>query len=144
MKKNFNSTLVNNQKVNNKTQIECEIEAIFKFLVDEVSESSVVKKESLSRWTSCCEFISIYRNADLRKEAAIGKAHKGNVRPIVSFGFYPSVYQPERLGSIAIYGEDAMHYCRMLEQSRSIFGYKILRVKTEMGMRLFVDVKLRA
>ena len=142
--KNFsNSNFTNNQKINEKTIISREIENIYQFLVANVSNTSVVVKEKLSKWASCQSLISIYRISDLKKYSTFkdGKALK--VKPIVSFGFYPSVYDPERLGSIAIYGDNAKQYVDILNQTRQIFGYPILSVKAEVGLRWFADVRIK-
>lgn len=138
MNKNFKANSVFNQKKSANSSIEEAINNIFQTLTDQVSESSMVVKEKLSRWASCKGIISVYGKMDLKKQ----NGNAGKARPIATFAFYPGIYEPTKLGSVAIYGADAKNYLEMLRKSSSLFGYEIKEVRAEMGMRLFVDVRL--
>lgn len=64
--------------------------------------------------------------------------------PVAMYAFYPSIYSSDTLGSVAIYGENAMTAYHDLKLKGYLFGHKILSIKVEIGARPFVDVKLRA
>lgn len=137
MNKIFKSNLINNQFSTN-SSIEKAINNILQTLNDQLSESSVAVKEKLSRWASCKGIISVYRKSDIKR--LNGK--NTDALPLVKLAFYPGIYDPSKLGSIAIYGAEAKNYLELLRKQSSLFGYKIKEVRAELGLRLFVDVRL--
>lgn len=140
MNKNFESNKANKNFDNAKTSIEAKINNIFQTLNQQVSDSVVVVRESLSPWASCKGLMSVYRTSD----NIFQNNNKCKSRPIARFAFYPDIYDGTKIGSIAIYGDDAKCYLEMLRKRQTIFGYKIKEVRAEVGMRLFVDVRLFA
>lgn len=139
MNKNFNSNSVNNQKSNVKS-IDAEINNIFQSLKSQVSEARIVVKEILPRLSSCKGIISVYNKSDIKNQ----KNNPIKAKSIATFSIYPGIYDPTKIGSIAIYGADAVYYLEMLRKRSTLFGYEIKEVRAEMGMRVFVDVKLKA
>ena len=129
----MNKKSVNFKNNEEKSSIEVKINNIFHLLCEQVSESSVVVKEKLSRWACCKGIISVYSISDVNNRKA---------DPIASFAFYPSIYEPTERGSIAIYVEDAKNYLDVLRRRSSLFVYEIKEVRAEIGRRLFVDVRL--
>ncbi len=64
--------------------------------------------------------------------------------PRIIYVLYPSAIAPDELGSIAIYCERVSVQYEMLKCRGVLFGHRVKSVSLEMGLRPFVDVKLRA
>lgn len=117
-----------------------DIKRIFRILTIHASEGAVVEFEKAPKGSSCIGIINILSREDKNRQNA-GKIDKAT--PIVRYAFYSNVYFPDRLGSVAIYGKDAMALCNQLQDRRTFFGVDIINVCVEYGKRPFVDVRLR-
>lgn len=135
----MNNDFTKNSINNSNLTIKKSINNIFEFLTAEVSERSVVVKEQLTRWSVSVGIISIYSAVEYKK--AESKDLKSGLQPIATFAFYPNVYEPSKIGSVAIYSANARVYLESLKKMSSLFGYQIKEIRAEIGMRLFVDVR---
>lgn len=135
----MNNDFTKNSINNSNLTIKKSINNIFEFLTAEVSERSVVVKEQLTRWSVSVGIISIYSAVEYKK--AETKDLKSGLQPIATFAFYPNVYEPSKIGSVAIYSANARVYLESLKKMPSLFGYQIKEIRAEIGMRLFVDVR---
>lgn len=139
------------------TSIEREINAIFQHISESVHEGLMVRMEPPSKGMCCKGAINIFRCEDVKEEtrqtASYFDAIKNGAdkallkkpvkaKPVLKLSFYPSVYNPQRLGSIAIYGEFSMCFYRIIKDGNTLFGYKVKESGIEMGLRPFVNVKL--
>ena len=89
--------------------------------------------------TFCKGMINIYRAEDRQRKEA-DKSFKAI--PVVSYAFYTDIFFPSRIGSVAIYGENAFNRCFILKKRGFFFGKKIISANVEYGLRPFVGVKL--
>ena len=127
--------------IKNFPAINQEINRIFHLLTIQAPEDMVVIQEKARTGSGCCGMISILSREDMNRQNA-GK--NSRVTPKVRYVFYPSVYFPSCLGSVAIYSDDAAALCNQMRCQHTFFGIKILDVVVEYGKRPFVDVRLRA
>lgn len=136
MKRNFQKL------VSNQSSIEQEITAIFQAIATNLKEGLVAEKLPPSKGSTFCKgIINIYRAVDFQRKEA-DKSFKAI--PVVSYAFYTDIFFPSRIGSVAIYGENAFNRCFILKKRGFFFGKKIISVNVEYGLRPFVDVKLVA
>ena len=147
----------NKRAVRQIPKIDRDIRSIFKTLTSRVAEDSTVVLEKPAQGASCTGIIRIYRHDDLVRQEHEASCHElrrntteGGRRsrpyraaPCVTYAFYPNVTDITKLGSIAIYGESAESRLRMIHNSGTFFGHEVVSARIEMGMRPFVDVKLR-
>lgn len=138
--KNFEFNSKNNLKKSSNFSVEAEINNIYRSLSDKFSKSCMVVKEKPARYSLCKGLISVYTKDELRKHGW----NRAKANPIVKLAFYESIYQPNRLGSVAIYGASAEYYYFMLRRSRTLFGYEIEKIEKALGRRTYLDVTLRA
>lgn len=139
-----------------KSTIELEINSIFQSLVSRLSDDYVVVREQPSRYASCNAIISVYDREEMKCNGydvpVVGKnrvtdADSVKVRkPIklnakVRYVFYGSIYSPDKLGSVAIYGGNAVTRNMMINARNTLFGRKVLSSRVETGVRPFVDVR---
>lgn len=61
--------------------------------------------------------------------------------PMRKFVFYPDPLDSNRLGSVAIYGDDIPDLYESISKSTHLFGIKIKKCALDCGLRPFVDVK---
>lgn len=165
--KNRNAAIVRNavsksnrpkKSVKRVPSIHREIGAIFALLASRESETNKVIMEPVAEGSSCKGIICIYRRADLARQAEEGgqilaMRRQGVAKellpkvfkavPILKYAFYPNVYNPTHIGSIAIYTSDAGMQCRFVRASGYIFGRPVAQASVELGIRPFVQVKLR-
>lgn len=125
----------------NTISIDKEINSIFENLKSAVSANTVVVREKAPRGASCHGVISFY-NADELKRQADDSSY--NAIPVERYVFYPSTYCPNRLGSVAIYGRNAVAHYAILRRRATLFGYPIRDAQLESGRRPFIDVTLVA
>lgn len=130
-------------------QIELEIRSILNSVNSKVSENETVVISQGDKNVARKAAISIYRREDLlRQKEEESAKRKGLIEksfkavPRVMYAFYPSVADQNKLGSIAIYGENPSGTCSIIQKLGSLFGHKVLRASLEMGRRMFVDVTL--
>ena len=136
MKRNFQKL------VSTQSSIEQEITAIFNAIATNLKEGLVAKKLPPSKGSTFCKgMINIYRAEDLQRKEA---DKSFNAIPVVSYAFYTDTFSPSRIGSVAIYGENAFNHCFILKKRAFFFGKKIISANVEYGLRPFVDVKLVA
>lgn len=128
-------TIVSNNSTINQT-----IEGIFKILSIQASDGTVVIKEKGRKGSGCIGTISVLNRDDKQRQEA-DAGYKAT--PIVQYAFYPDTYFPSRIGSVAIYGNDASALCGRLKHQRTLFGMKIISAVLEYGKRPFVDVRVR-
>lgn len=124
-KSNSNSNSTNTQNLNN------QIETIYRMLATQASDNSKVKKEKPKRGSSCKSIISIFDSS--REDARLCQ----------SYAFYSSTYFPDKLGSVAIYGDNVSQLYGQLKKTGYLFGHRIRGIKVEMGRRPFIDVTLK-
>lgn len=151
MKTNFN--------LNSEKSFESQINTIFNSLSSTLSDSSVVVKERVRPGSLCKGLIAVFSRAELKRRTEEEKEYHILLRqgyrkedlqkpfkatPSVKYAFYASNVEPERLGSIAIYGANLTPLLLMLNKSRILFGYRVISTSVEMGARPFLDVKLTA
>lgn len=120
--------------------IEQEIGAIFAAIAGEVSDNLKAVKERPVKGASCRGMVCVYDRRDLKR--AEEDRHYKPV-PVVRYALYPDVYCPSRLGSVAIYADNAEVLCRALRRQGSLFGHAIRDVWVDFGRRPYVDVRLR-
>ena len=122
--------------------IEQEITAIFNGMATTLKEGLVAEKTRPSKGASFCKgIINIFKAEDFHRKNA-DKSFKAI--PVVSYAFYTDTFRPSRIGSVAIYGENAFNRCFILKKREFLFGRKIISAEVEYGLRPFVDVKLVA
>lgn len=56
--------------------------------------------------------------------------------------FYPSVTDPGKIGSIALYGSNLQGHYNAMTSSMSAFGMPISNISIESGMETFIDIYL--
>lgn len=128
--------------IENFRTIDQTISSIFRILSKDASDNSVAVREKPSKTSTFCKgMISIYNRNDLRRQEE-DKAFKAT--PSVRYAFYPDTYNPSRLGSIAIYGENAPTLYTFIKRQKTIFGQAVSSVSVEYGRRPFIDVRLHA
>lgn len=114
---------------NKQLSIEQEIRSIFARLSESMEDGLIVKMDKVPKMSVYCNaVIGVYRCGDLQK-------------PVMQYAFYKSIYVPDKLGSVAVYGDDATSNYASIKMRRSLFGHVISSVTIEMGRRPFVDVK---
>lgn len=123
----------------NKVTIEQEIGNIFQLLTLNADENTLVKRVNPARGRSCKGEIDVYRRS--ARHGADGEQDVKDVL-VARYVFYPSTYYPTRLGSVAIYCENAAILCGQLQKDRVLFGHRIVGAQMEWGRRPFVDVRL--
>ena len=134
MKRNYQKS------VSNVGSIEQEITAIFNGIEANLKEGLAVEKTRPSKGSTFCKGeIQVFMAEDLRrmKEDTVFKA-----KPLERYAFYADTLRPSRIGSVAIYGENAFNRCLILNKRGLLFGRKIISAKVEQGLRPFIDVKL--
>lgn len=128
----------------NLSKIERDMRAIFRLLSSEMEDGFAVvtsqsgKGES-ARWTA-----SVFRQEDLCRQKEEEVLHCPNpykATPVVKYVFYPDTLRPDRLGSVAIYGEGASLRKAAIDRAGQLFGHRVAFTSLEMGRRLFVDVR---
>ena len=135
--------------------IESRIEGIYNLLVSNARESEVVVKERVSHGLSCKGIVSVYHRNDYmlqleaeeaRKnykakfgETQVPKPYKAKAR--VTYVFYPSVYDSAKIGSVAIYGKDALSIGVIAKRYGTLFGVKIKSASAEMGRQPYYSIK---
>jgi hypothetical protein len=117
--------------------IEQKISSIHKSLQSFVDENQEAKLEKPTKGSSCKGAISILPKVDESEK-------KSNVKPIVRYVFYPNKHDLSKIGSVAIYGDDADVRCMQILKRGTLFGYTVASANVEMGRRQFVDVTLVA
>lgn len=127
--KNFKINSVNNQT------IECEINSIYRALVADTDESLVVVKEKPKRGEASKGVINIFVKDENRSRTE-------SRTPLVKYVFYPSTLFPGRLGSVAIYGQEAVKVFGKLKTQGHLYGRRYLNLELEQGRRPYVDVKV--
>lgn len=134
MNKNFKNNSAKSNKIEN------EIAVILENIRKNLGEGMVAVRERPSRGiTACRGIVTVYRESDLKKKS---EERGYRLRPVEKYAFYASTYRPDRLGSVAIYGDGAYRRSLLLKSKDTFYGYPILAVTVEIGMRPFVDVKL--
>lgn len=123
----------------NNTTIDQEINSIFHNLTLLGSEQTVVRKEKSPGKGSCRGIIAVFNRDSLLLQE---KDPSFKPVPTVRYAFYPDTYFPGRLGSVAIYGENAETMCAKLKNQGIFFGRRIVSASVEFGRRPFVDVRL--
>jgi len=140
-------------------EIDRDIRSIFLALNSRTTENSTAVLEKPARGSSCKGIIHIYNQSDLcrqkEEEASYrelrnnGSDHAHHVKPYrakptVTYAFYPKASDQNKLGSVAIYGENADSRRKLILKIGTLFGYRVINANIEVGRRPFVDVKLRS
>ena len=134
MKRNFQKS------VSNFGSIEQEITAIFNGIEAILKEGLVAEKTRPAKGSTFCKGeIKVFIAEDLRRMEE-DKSFKA--KPLERYAFYADTLRPSRVGSVAIYGDNAFNRCLILNKRGFLFGRKIISAKVEQGLRPFVDVKL--
>lgn len=135
--------------------IELEINSIYQALRNNASDKEVVILDRPGRDSSSIAKISIYLKVDLlrqkEEEEARRVAPAGNTAdkpfralPTVVYSLYAGTLNPDRLGSVAIYGDNPHSTLSRITKCGRLFGYSVKRASIEIGRRPFVDVTLAA
>lgn len=111
--------------------IEREINSIYRTLKLKTSGNRVITLERPGRYSTCKATISIYSTSAQRV-------------PLVMYAFYSDILHPNKLGSIAIYGDNPEATQKRVLTYGALFGHMVKRVTIENGRRPFVDVTLVA
>ena len=136
MKRNFQKS------VSDPGSIEQEITAIFNGIEANLKEGLFAEKTQPSKGSTFCKgMVNVYKAEDVQRKKA-DRSFKAV--PVVSYAFYTDTFRPSRIGSVAIYGDNAFNRCLILNKKGFLFGRKIMRATVEHGLRPFVDVKLVA
>ncbi len=139
------------------SQIERDMQSIFLSLHARVGEGTKVFTSHEGHGHSAKWTASVYRMEDLERQkmeeitfrasVTLG-AERGTVtkpfraRPVAMYAFYPHTLNPERLGSVAIYADDAFLQKAVIDRTGTLFGFKVTDTAIKMGRRQFVDVRL--
>lgn len=136
--------------------IEQAINSIYNQISDNASETMCVCKEKPAKGSACVGIVSVYSKADLARQnqemtefglhprgiaSGDGQQKPYRARPLVKYAFYPSVYNPDCIGSVAIYGSNGLVQYPLLKKRMQLFGRRISSVEIEQGARLFLSVK---
>lgn len=131
-----------------KQTIETRINAICNILNTVTPEEWIVRKERAAAGALCKGMVSIYSPADIRRlsastiaSAETNRAKGIKVRPTIMYAFYAGRFNPQCIGSVAIYTDDAAAECARISRSTTLFGQRIKSVSLEIGRRPFVDVQ---
>lgn len=140
----------------NAPTIDAEVSTIFDLLSVREPKSNVVVKERPLRGSSCHSIIAVYKRDELARQHEEEQRYKQKVkggadrtslakpymaRPLLKYAFYPSVYDPSRLGSVAIYGENAVAQGLLVKKRRVLFGHQVASATFESGIHVFMNVK---
>lgn len=140
-----------------RTTIEQEINAIYQALIHNASDDETVVLSRPDKAVSCRAMISIYRQSDLLRQKDEEMAYKKalsagadrrmlvkpfKARPVTMYSLYAGVVNPNKLGSIAIYGDNPHATLHRILISGHLLGHAVKRASIEMGLRPFVDVTL--
>lgn len=151
-------TKVPGEKKKAPRSIEQEISTIFDLIVLRAPHSILVVNERPKAGSSCKGIICLYSRSDLKRQSEEEAEYRRLINlgadkttvptpfkavPSVKYAFYPSVYDASRIGSVAIYGENAVSHGLLLQKHPVLFGYSVKSATVEMGVRPFVSVKLR-
>lgn len=112
-------------------QIDRDINSICRALKSRVSENETVILERPKGGYAYRASLSVYTRVD-----------GGSLIPKEKYNFYPSTLDPDRLGSVAIYGGDPRALQERIRRSGTLFGHPVRRVAIETGLRRYVDVTL--
>lgn len=125
---------------NSANSIQNEINSIFNSLKANLEEGLVVEKDHRFKSSSFCKGkINVFDQKDFLK---MKEDRNYRVTPIESYTFYEDTIKPARIGSVAIYGDNAYNRCLLIKKRGYLFGRRIISARVEMGRRPFVDVKL--
>lgn len=116
--------------------IEREINSIFLGIERIYAKDHDVKLERPKNQTSCKAIIKVYTKPDPES----GEKEPKTLR---MYALYPGNYDDRRIGSVAIYGDDAEDTRLQLQSRGNLFGLPIRKVTVELGRRPFVDVTIR-
>lgn len=137
-------------------QIERDVRSIIRSLSSQTGKGMTMAASQLGQGLSARWSASAFRLDDLRRQKeeeayyreqlrlgsdrrSIKKPFKAN--PVVMYVFYPDTNHPDRLGSVAVYSDDAPLRKAAIDRKGSLFGLKVVSTSLEKGRRLFVDVK---
>ena len=140
-------------------EIDRDIRSIFLALNSRTAENITAVLDKPAQSSSCKWIIHIYDRSDLcrqKEEEASYRELRNNgsdrahlvkpyrAKPTVTYAFYPKASDNAKLGSVAIYGENADSRRKLILKLGTLFGHRVIRANIEMGRRPFVDVKLRS
>ena len=145
------------KKTQQSPTLEKEIRSIFNTMSSEASQTTKAVMAQPAKGAYCKGMIMVYTVDDLMRQKEeeteynellkqgadkrdLPKPYKA--KPHVTYAFYPSTLDATRLGSVAVYGNDALSMLLMIRKSGSLFGHRVIQAKLEIGIRPFVDVKL--
>lgn len=120
------------QNSNKMQNIENQIKNIYENLNLQNGDSYDVALERPKRGASCAGFVNLYCKGDTNR----------NRKPAKMYAFYPSIYRPNTIGSIAIYGDDLTKEYDQAIRFGHIFGMSIGKITTKVGRRAFLDIEV--
>ena len=138
--------------------IEQEISSIHRIISSVITDDLVAVVERPKNAVSK-GIISIYNRHDLERETQEASIYKELSRQVVDrsalakprkavpkrvYVIYPNIYEPSKIGSVAIYGNDAPEQFELIDRHRVLFGHKVKSVTLEQGLHIFVSVRLGA
>ena len=128
----------------NLSKIERDMRAIFRLLSSEMEDGAAVVTSQSGKGESARWSASVFRQEDLcrqKEEEVLHGPKPYKAMPVVKYVFYPDTLRPDRLGSVAIYGEGASLRKAAIDRAGQLFGHRVAFTSLEMGRRLFVDVR---
>lgn len=146
-------------KPSREEQLSREIDGIYRALATSVSDSMVVLKERVKDGSACKGKVMVMNRAEYtryltevserQRQKSEGVPHDflpavRAAEPLLTYAFYPSVYNAAQIGSIAIYGEDALPRFALAKKMGYIFGRRIKSAEIAVGLRQFAVIKLAA
>lgn len=122
-----------------KISIEDQVNLVFKSLTEKADPETVVMKAKPVKGNPFGKrVISIFDRAEINRQE-LDSSYKPIPRRI--YAFYPNSIDPTRLGSVAIYCDNAIHFGAVIRKKQSLFGLRVTSVEIEHGLHTFVDVR---
>ncbi len=149
----------NIRKRKSRPEIEREIASIYQALKTRLSDTDIITIEYPKDKTNCRAIISLYHKADFLRQKEEEEAQRTDPSSLndrktakklhkatryLMFAFYPSTYNVQKLGSVAIYGDNALAMQTRILTQGNLFGHSVKDATIEIGRRPFVDVTFAA
>lgn len=131
---------ISKEKKTRLPEIERDIQSIFKALNSRITDGMKTVMEKSSKTGYCKATIRILKESN--DSTPDSSPDKRNVL-VIRYSFYASTLDPTKLGSVAIYCDDAASLLASIQASGSLFGHRFISATLEIGRRPFIDVKIR-
>lgn len=143
---------------NSRKPIELEINAIFKALKNNLSDNSVVTMERTGKDMMWSAKICVYPKNDFLRQNEEEKSYKKamedrynrevldkpfKAHPTEVYTLYAGTFFSDKLGSVAIYGNNPYTMLNRISKSGNMWGYPIKEARIEIGRRPYLYVVFR-